>query len=130
MTDLLPDVVVVLLSAGAVIVSLFRARAEQTQAAAAAVSELASVSHDLRDRIRVLEEENRTKQRELHDLRQHAARIPHLEAQVRRLGDELAQVRLSHNDERARLLRTIAAKDREIKRLRARLNEAAAPDSA
>lgn len=122
MTDYLPDVLVIALSIIAVIVSLFRARAEQTQAAAAAISELAEVSHDLRARLDVLENDNRTKQRELQELRQRAAQIPMLEAQVRQLSERLARVQMHHDHE-------IEARDREITRLRAAL-KAAGVDSA
>ena len=113
-----PEVIMVLLSAVAVAVSLFRARAQQTQAEAAAVAELAATSQDLRQRIDTLEAQNREKDVQIRDLRRRAARIPTLDAQIRYLTGELAQVKGKHTDERKALIAQLRAKDREIARLR------------
>ena len=117
-----PEAVMVLLSALAVAVGLFRARAQQTQAEAAAVAELAATSQDLRQRIDMLEAQNREKDAQIRDLRRRAAHIPTLDAQIRYLTDELAQVKGKHTDERKALIAQLKVKDREIARLRQVLN--------
>jgi len=111
-------IVVGLMSAIAVFVSLFKARAKQTSATAAAMTELSDASQDLRERMNRLEHENRDHLRVIGDLRRQAAQIPVLEAQVRFLNEELARVRVRHSTERDELLELIDRKDREIKHLR------------
>lgn len=106
------------LSIIAVGVSVFRARARQLSAGAAAVTELAEVSHDLRERINELERQNRDKDTIIADLRQQAALIPILQSQMQYLTQELSAVKVQHQQERDRLLHIIAQKDDEITGLR------------
>ena len=91
--DYLAEIVVSLLSLVAVGISLFRAQAQETEAAANAVNELAESSQDLRERVHKLEETNTTKDAEITLLRQKSAQIPMLEAQVTALTEELARMR-------------------------------------
>ncbi|MEM6280727.1 MAG: hypothetical protein AAF787_00925 [Chloroflexota bacterium] len=108
----------------AVLVSVFRARAKQTIATANAVTELTAVSHDLRQRVNALEDENRNQVEVISDLRRQIAQIPVLEAQVRFLNEELARVKARHAGERDDLQQVIEKKEREIERLRRALDTA------
>lgn len=118
------DVILVLLSSLAVIISLLRARVQLTEAQAAAVKELAAGSQDLRQRIAALEAQNQQKDLQIQDLRRRAAQIPTLDAQVRHLTAELAQVKGRHADERTALLAQLKRKDQIIAQLRRALNAA------
>ncbi|MEL6148364.1 MAG: hypothetical protein AAFR56_01985 [Chloroflexota bacterium] len=113
---------VALTSLAAVLVSMFRARARHTIATAAAFTELTDASHDLRQRVNALEDENRSQVQVITDLRRQVAQIPVLEAQVRFLNEELARVKARHAGERDDLQRVVERKEREIERLRAALD--------
>jgi hypothetical protein len=102
----------------AVLMSVFKARAKHTTATAAAMTELSDISHDLRQRVNRLEQENQNHIQVIAGLRQQLAQIPVLEAQVRLLSEELARVRLRHSTERDDLLTMIEQKDRELSHLR------------
>lgn len=106
------------LSLLAVGISLFRAQAQETEAAAKAVTELAESSQDLRERVNALEVENRRKDEELTQLRQKAAQLPVLEAQVRYLTDTLTRVQGEAQAMREQFEREMQAKQSEIEALR------------
>lgn len=121
LTHHLPEITVAILSLIAVVVSVFKAEAHETEASAAALTELVDASHDMRERLNTLERANHQKDEEITRLHEQIAQIPILRAQVAYLTEELSKVRLRHTDEREQMLATLEAKDREIVRLRQRL---------
>jgi phage-related minor tail protein len=85
----LAEILFALMSIVAVLVSLFKAKSQETAAEAKAVNELAESSHDLRQWVYQLEEQGKLKDEELRVLREKAAEIPVLRAQVAYLTDEM-----------------------------------------
>lgn len=112
------EIVLGFMSMLAVIVSLFKAEAQETEAAAAAITELVDASHNLRQRLTQLEAAIHIKDNEIAELRVQAAQIPILQAQVTYLTGELSKMQMQHADERDTLLSRLAQKDHEIERLR------------
>ena len=111
-TELMLGVISVL----AVMVNYYRARTKESEAAAAAVSELAAASADMRQRITKLEDEADHKELRLAELRKEAAKIPLLQAQINALIEELTRVRGEFAGERRRLTAIIAEKDSRRRR--------------
>ena len=118
LTNYLTEIMAGVLSLVAVGVSLYRAQAVETEAEAAAISELASSSSDLRERVRILEEINQRKEEELAVLRQQAAQIPVMEAQIKFLTRTLTRVREEANELRDEFTQSLNAKQEEIDRLK------------
>lgn len=114
------ELVVSLLSLLAVGISLFRAQAQETEAAANAVNELAESSQDLRERINQLETKNQRKDTEIEALRQRASQIPVLEAQVKLLSDELGRLQREASEMRERFECAMRDKQKEIDALKRR----------
>lgn len=118
LTSYITEIVAGVLSLIAVGVSLYRAQAVETEAEAAAISELASSSSDLRERVHQLEQLNQRKEEELAVLRQQAAQIPVMEAQIKFLTRTLARVREEAHEMRDEFTQALNVKQGEIDRLK------------
>ncbi|MFZ4816991.1 MAG: hypothetical protein ACOYL5_20815 [Phototrophicaceae bacterium] len=106
------------LSLVAVIASLFRAEASQTEAAAKAVSEMVEISQELRERIRQLEEHHQAKDEAITLLRRRAHQIPLLRQHVQGLQKEVLRLRQENTRMRQDFDQQLMLKDEQIGQLR------------